>query len=153
MAQLWIAQTTKAQLQVLSVPARLSILIPAQPIQHLTEEYPEVSQYLQHFVSPEYPQNQPPVAPPSEYQQNAASEQMTDALMTSVQEIMQRAEVDGNDPDQELRQLVQRAVLEGVITGYEMLNTQASEDRESLKSHGSTDISPKRQRTDNDRPP
>lgn len=66
---------------------------------------------------------------------------------------MQRAEVDGNDPDQELRQLVQRAVLEGVITGYEMLNTQASEDRESLKSHGSTDISPKRQRTDNDRPP
>jgi hypothetical protein len=33
---------------------------------------------------------------------------------------MQRAEAEARDPEEELRQAVSRAVLEGVVTGYEM---------------------------------
>lgn len=33
---------------------------------------------------------------------------------------MQRAEAEGRDPDAELREVVGRTVLEGVLTGYEM---------------------------------
>lgn len=40
--------------------------------------------------------------------------------MQSVQDIMQRAEAEGRNPDAELRDVVGRTVLEGVLTGYEM---------------------------------
>jgi hypothetical protein len=40
--------------------------------------------------------------------------------MSSVEEIMQRAEAEGRDPEEELRQIVSRTVLEGVVTGYAM---------------------------------
>ena len=40
--------------------------------------------------------------------------------MQSVQDIMQRAGVEGRDPEAELREVVGRTVLEGVLTGYEM---------------------------------
>ena len=33
---------------------------------------------------------------------------------------MQRADAEGRDPDEELRQVVGRTVLEGVVTGYGM---------------------------------
>ena len=33
---------------------------------------------------------------------------------------MERAEAEGRDPEEELRQVVGRTVLEGVITGYGM---------------------------------
>lgn len=40
--------------------------------------------------------------------------------MNTVQDIMERAERDGTDPDEALRAAVGRTVLEGVVTGYEM---------------------------------
>jgi uncharacterized protein len=40
--------------------------------------------------------------------------------MNSVQDIMDRAEREGRDPEEELRTAVSRTVLEGVATGYEM---------------------------------
>ncbi|CAA7267157.1 unnamed protein product [Cyclocybe aegerita] len=61
-----------------------------------------------------------PIHMPSQHAQNVATEQLTAALMASVQEIMQRAEAEGRDPDEELRELVSRTVLEGVVTGYGM---------------------------------
>jgi len=61
------------------------------------------------------PRNQP-----SQHSQHVASERLTSALMASVQEIMQRAEVENRDPEEELRQAVSRTVLEGVVTGFEM---------------------------------
>lgn len=47
--------------------------------------------------------------------------------MATVQDIMERAEREGTDPDEELRAAVGRTVLEGVVTGYEM--TEDTDDR------------------------
>lgn len=41
---------------------------------------------------------------------------------------MQRAEAAGTDPDEELREVVGRAVLGGVLTGYQMSEPQAESD-------------------------
>ena len=49
--------------------------------------------------------------------------------MQSVQEIMQRAEAEGRDPDNELRQLVGETVLAGIATGYSM-SVESSERRD-----------------------
>lgn len=61
--------------------------------------------------------------------------------MQQVHEIMQRAEAEGRDPDEELRTVVGRTVLEGVVTGYEM--STDGEDRRGDNTNGS-----KRSRTD-----
>jgi hypothetical protein len=64
--------------------------------------------------------------------------------MQSVHDIMQRSEANGQDPDEELRQVVGRTVLEGVIAGYEMTT-------DSDAAHHSEADSPngvKRPRTD-----
>lgn len=37
---------------------------------------------------------------------------------------MQRAEADGRNPDEELRQAVSRTVLEGMVTGFGMTTTE-----------------------------
>lgn len=58
---------------------------------------------------------------PSQHAQNAASENLTSSLLQSVQDVMQRAEAEGREAsEEELRQIVGRAVIEGVITGYGM---------------------------------
>lgn len=49
--------------------------------------------------------------------------------MQSVHDIMERAEAEGQDPDQELRAVVGRTVLEGIVTGYEM-NSNGDHRRE-----------------------
>lgn len=63
--------------------------------------------------------------------------------MTSVQEIMQRAEAEGRDPEEELRQVVSRTVLEGVVTGFEMT------ENDDQRGYAKDDASPaKRPKTD-----
>lgn len=59
--------------------------------------------------------------------------------MHSVHDIMQRAEAEGRNPDEELRAVVGRTVLEGVLTGYEMTTDgDAGEDqREDGGANGS----------------
>ena len=80
---------------------------------------------------------QPPTLP-SQHSQDAASEQLTSSLMSSVQQIMERAQAEGRDPEEELRQVVSRTVFEGVRTGFEMSTDTSSKD----------DSPSKRQRTD-----
>jgi uncharacterized protein len=51
---------------------------------------------------------------------------------------MQRAEAQGTNPDEELRDAVSRTVLEGVWTGYELTThdnppTPSSEDQQSKR--------------------
>jgi uncharacterized protein len=48
--------------------------------------------------------------------------------MSSVQEIMERAQAEGRDPEEELRQVVSRTVFEGVLTGFEMSTDSSSKD-------------------------
>lgn len=80
---------------------------------------------------------------PSQHSQNAASEELTRVLMSAVQDIIERAETEGRDPEDELRTVVGRTVLEGVFTGYEMTNLDKNNDSD-------TQSPPKRSRTDND---
>jgi len=81
---------------------------------------------------------------PSQHSQDAASEELTTALMSSVRDIIERAEAEGRDPEDELRQVVSRTVLEGVVTGYTMSTEDSSDPR-----NGSHDDTPsKRSRTD-----
>ncbi|KAI9568262.1 hypothetical protein HD554DRAFT_2022549 [Boletus coccyginus] len=107
----------------------LALIIPPKPIEHLEEDFPQVAAFLQSRLHPSgrisivtsaEPQ-------PSQHSQNAASETLTSNLIQSVSDIMQRAEAQGTDPDEELRAAVSRTVLEGVLTGYE-LSTQDGAD-------------------------
>ena len=96
-------------------------------MEHLSEDFPQVANYLSlQAISGqtttagtmfEAPSNQ---QQPSQHQQNIASEELTSSLMQSVQDIIQRAEAEGRDPEGELREVVGRTVLEGVLTGYKM---------------------------------
>ncbi|KAJ7903606.1 hypothetical protein B0H14DRAFT_2665580 [Mycena olivaceomarginata] len=90
------------------------------PIDHLQEEFSEVANYLQSIASPASAPTIEVLQQPSQREQDLASEQLTSALMSSVEDIMQRAEAEGRDPEEELRQIVSRTVLEGVVTGYAM---------------------------------
>ncbi|KAF7327616.1 hypothetical protein MKEN_00340800 [Mycena kentingensis (nom. inval.)] len=99
------------------------------PIEHLQEDFSDVASYLHSRLSP----SSPPLATvqqPSQLEQDVASEELTSALMASVADIMERAEAEGRDPDEELRQLVGETVFQGVVAGYSMSETaQESEDR------------------------
>ncbi len=59
---------------------------------------------------------------------------------------MQRAEAEGREPDEELRQAVGRTVLEGVVTGYGM-STEVADDRQDPTEPPN---GAKRSRTDTD---
>lgn len=41
---------------------------------------------------------------------------------------MEQAQTEGRDPEEELRQVVSRTVLEGVLTGFEMSTDSSTED-------------------------
>lgn len=103
------------------------------PAAYLSEDFPEVATYLDSLDSST--SGDPPAAQPmaqftpSQHAQNQASEQLTTSLLQSAQEIMQRADAEGRDPDEELRQVVGRAVLAGVATGYGM-STEGAGARE-----------------------
>lgn len=62
--------------------------------------------------------------------------------MASVEDIMQRAEAEGWDPEDELRRVVGRTVLEGVASGFQM--TTEEEDLPGREQN-------KRAKTDHDR--
>lgn len=102
------------------------------PADHLEEDFPDVAVFLRSQLTeqPVAP-SEIPISRPSQHQQDVASETLTLALMQSVQDIMRRAETDGTNPDEELRQAVSRAVLEGVLTGYEMSNQQDRSEQDS----------------------
>jgi hypothetical protein len=79
---------------------------------------------------------------PSQHSQDAASEQLTSSLMSSVQQIMERAQEEGRDPEEELRHVVSRTVFEGVLTGFEM-STDTSSNDDSPSKRQRTDDGPK----------
>ncbi|KAF8656849.1 hypothetical protein AX16_002396 [Volvariella volvacea WC 439] len=95
------------------------------PIVHISEEFPQVAQFLQSILNPSMTFDPTQSASmPSQHDQNAASEQLTSNFLASVQEIMQRAEAEGRDPDEELRRLVGQTVIDGVVTGFQMTTAQ-----------------------------
>lgn len=114
-----------------------SFLIRAQPAQYLEEDYPAVAAYLESLSGGSAGGAE--AAPvemleqPSQHAQNVASENLTSSLLQDVQDVMQRAEAEGREAsDEELRQIVSRAVIEGMVTGYGMSaeSGQGREDRD-----------------------
>jgi len=122
-----------------------------QPVEHLSEDFSEVASYLESLRSSLANDNSisPPLSPshgqPSQHVQNLVSEHLTSSLMESVDDIMTRAEAEGRNPDAELRQVVGRAVLEGIATGYSM---GAEEERRGEAEHDHGPNGVKRSRTD-----
>lgn len=107
-----------------------------------------MANYLQSLTAPTSPVSPPP-AQPSQLYQNLASEQLTSELMASVHEVMQRAEAEGRDPDQDLRQVVSRAVLQGVVTGFQMSTDTDNDDPSEAHPAPAINGTPaKRSRTD-----
>ncbi|KAI9000586.1 ankyrin [Trametes punicea] len=104
------------------------------PAEYLQEDFPEVATYLENLSGTNSGSAQaPPIEMhehPSQHAQNIASENLTSSLLQSVQDAMQRAEAEGREAsDEELRQIVGRAVIGGLVTGYGM-STEGGEGRE-----------------------
>lgn len=73
---------------------------------------------------------------PSQHAQNVASENLTSSLLESVRDVIQRAQAEGREvPEEELREIVGRAVIEGVITGYGM-GADAAEETGPQRRNG-----------------
>lgn len=68
---------------------------------------------------------------------------LTSELLSTVQEIMERSEREGTDPDEELRAAVSRTVIGGVVTGFD-LGEAANASRREDDGHDQA----KRSRTD-----
>lgn len=85
---------------------------------------------------------------PSQHAQEMASEALTSTLMDSVQEIMQRAEAEGRDPEAELREVVTRAVMQGMVTGYDMSADAQDAERRGDGNGRDEQDGTKRSRTD-----
>ena len=105
-----------------------------QPAQYLEdEEFPAVAAYLR-SVGGDAAGNGATTSTeaheqPSQHAQNVASENLTSSLLLSVQDVIRRAQAEGREvPEEELRQIVGRAVIEGVITGYGMGADAAGHD-------------------------
>ncbi|KAF8071732.1 hypothetical protein FPV67DRAFT_1482477 [Lyophyllum atratum] len=118
------------------------------PIEHLEEDFPHIASFLQGLGTTTTTTNGNGTTPqsPSQHEQNAASEQLTDALMASVEDIMQRAAAEGRDPDEELRAAVSNAVLQGVVTGFQMTTDEGDNDTKDDRDASAA----KRARTDQD---
>ncbi|KAF8992847.1 hypothetical protein BDQ17DRAFT_1392770 [Cyathus striatus] len=119
------------------------------PIEHLTEEFGQVAHYLHSLTTstshpPPSSLNSQNPSQPSQHVQNAASEHLTSTLMASVQQIMEHAEAEGRDPEEELRQAVSRTVLEGMITGFAM---STEEDASGGRGHDQNGVDSPAKRT------
>ncbi|KAF8573665.1 ankyrin [Ramaria rubella] len=98
------------------------------PAQHLAEEFPSVSAYL-HSLNPSAPPPaSAPIPQPSGYNTDQVASELTQSILTDAQSIMQRAEAEGRDPEAELREMVGRAVLDGVVTGATWAQDGMDED-------------------------
>jgi hypothetical protein len=119
-----------------------------QPIEYLAEDFAEVANYLQTAsgTSPSHMPGVPTQRQPSQYQQDTTSESLTASLMESVGDVMQRAQTEGRDPDEELRRVVGQTVLEGVLAGYEMTEPDSVHNAQGPSTDSPS--SAKRSRTD-----
>lgn len=116
------------------------------PIEHLSEDFPDVSNYLSSLPTTAPAALNTTTSPstsnqtPSQHAQNQISEHLTSSLLQNVQGIMQRAEDEGREPDEEeLRQAVGRTVLEGMLTGYG-LGAEGQGTSEERRENGGDEV-------------
>lgn len=106
-----------------------------QPIDHLAEDFPQIAEYLRGTLDPAVAAAMDVAAPGtagtvSQHAQEAASEELTSALMADVQDILARAEAEGRDPEEELRRIVSQHVFQGVATGFGMATEEDAPRRD-----------------------
>jgi hypothetical protein len=131
-----------------------------QPAEYLFEDHPEAAVYLQSLLvgagrAPQIltvreldPSSQ---STESAYQTERLSSQLTDDLMAQTSEIMERAERDGTDPEEELREIVSRAVLQGwrgAGVGSEIPETGEHVTNNIAEMEGAAEPDSKRSRND-----
>jgi len=125
------------------------------PAASLEEDFPQVAAFLNSITSAPLassqsgqPENHVSGQPPSQHSQEVASERLTSSLMSQLGNIAQN-EMAGDEGhrDEELRQAVTRAVLEGMVTGYGMATGEDSETFDRNLQNGDAD-STKRRRLD-----
>jgi hypothetical protein len=114
---------TRSPLSGLIIPSLHQARADKQPAEALAEEHPQISQYLL-SLDPSNPQ--PPSLPSAEEEEegpisalaveNYTSTQTTN-LLEETKRIMEESERDGTDPDERLREVVERAVREGFNFG------------------------------------
>jgi hypothetical protein len=88
----------------------------AQAADFLEEEHPEISAYLRTLLpsSTSAPLSIEDNAQPSALAMDTYASQQTSTLLQETQRIMQEAEVTGENPDEKLREVVERAVRDGL---------------------------------------
>uniref|UniRef100_A0A0W0FRM7 Uncharacterized protein n=1 Tax=Moniliophthora roreri TaxID=221103 RepID=A0A0W0FRM7_MONRR len=99
------------------------------PISHLSEDFPQVSAFLESHPSHVAPDNNPQNATQnisqSQYAQNVASEQLTTNLLSSLQQLVEQG-IPQDRIEDELRRLVGEAVFQGLVGGYAMSQEEGS---------------------------
>jgi len=145
MEQSWHVETLRAFRCVcgnINLPSDLTV---SKVIDHLTEEFPQIADFLRSTLDPSAAALSQTATSPSQHSQNAMSEQLTSGLITSLHELVERTEAEGREPsEEELRQAVGRVVVEGVLTGYEM----STDENNSRINDGQDDTPSKRPRRD-----
>lgn len=87
------------------------------PAQHLEEEFPAVSHFLGGTEADD-------TQLPSQYAQDQVADRLTDQMMQSVREVIERAAAEGRDPDEELAELVTRTVLDSLDAGEDLVEKE-----------------------------
>lgn len=123
------------------------------PADFLREDFPRVAAYLDSLttsLATDTPDEKYLMVQPSQHSQEVASEHLTSSLMNQLRDIAQKGEEvgDGSHGEEELRRVVRDAVLDGMVTGYSMVNgDDDTETRGESLQNGDAD-SAKRRRLD-----
>ncbi|KIO34599.1 hypothetical protein M407DRAFT_240459 [Tulasnella calospora MUT 4182] len=108
------------------------------PVDRLEEDAPEVSDYLRSRSSAVIPDTSSggtqPLSP-SQFATDQAAEHLSSELISQVQEIMERAEREGVDPEEELRKVVGDSLLASIRAGQGMSgqNDSSAENGDTSK--------------------
>lgn len=99
-------------------------LIFSKPADHLEEEFPEVASYIRSLIPNQTSTTSLPPSShlPSEHAADAASEALTASLLSSVHQLVENSNANGDaEPsEEEIRQAVQRVVFHGMGVGIDM---------------------------------
>ncbi|KAH8994876.1 ankyrin [Lactarius akahatsu] len=119
----------------------------------LREDFPRVAAYLDSLttsLATDTPDEKCLMVQPSQHSQEAASEHLTSSLMNQLRDIAQKGEEvgEGSHGEEELRRVVRDAVLEGMVTGYSMVNGDDDTDIRSESLRNGDADSAKRRRLD-----
>lgn len=99
------------------------------PTDRLEEDAPEVSEYLRSLgssVTQDTSNGATQLVSPSQFATDRAAELLSSELISQVHEIMERAEREGTDPEEELKKIVGDSLLASIRAGQGMSGQDSS---------------------------